>query len=557
MSRPVAGVRKRSVIVTLPGAPKGACENLQAIAATLPHACLQASAALDSRALHVGGVERLEAEAGIGASKTVAASPSVRHHQCRHGHHGHGHAELTRFSLPAQNALSNDPHLGPTRRHRESPYPMLSVDDALSLIARHSPGPETVSLAVDQHLVGSILAEDIEAQEDVPSFRASIVDGYAVAVPSDDAVKGVFLVSTVSHAAVQAESSPLRQGEVARITTGAPLPPGATSVIMVEDTVIKSTTEDGKEEREVEIQAEGVLPGVNVREPGSDIQRGSVILQRGEPISGVGGEIGLLASAGVSQVKVYRRPVIGILSTGDEITDHRRPGPLRLGEVRDSNRISLMSAAKEWGFDVVDLGIARDELTSLEEVLRKGLRLSDVLITTGGVSMGEADLLKPTIERTLGGHIHFGRVAMKPGKPTTFATVPIKDRDGRRLSKPVFCLPGNPASALVTFHLFVLPCLHKMSGLAAVGLPRVQVVLADDFPLDPRPEYHRAIVTASRNGLLTASSTGGQRSSRVGSLRSANALVCLPSGEGVLAKGSRVDALLMDRLRPAEIPVAD
>ncbi|POR39099.1 Gephyrin [Tolypocladium paradoxum] len=548
MSRPVAGVRNKSIVVTLPGSPKGAKENLQAIIKTLPHACLQASGA-NSRVLHAGGVEKLEADAGIGGSQSHQHSHDHSHHH-HHGH-GSGHGKLVRHTNPDAKALSNDPQLGPTRRHRESPYPMLSVDDALSLIDEHTPDPEVVTLKVDEGIIGSVLAEAVKARENVPAFRASIVDGYAVVAPKDGNMKGVFPVTAISHATA-GEVKPLKEGEIARITTGAPLPPGATSVIMVEDTILKTMTDDGKEEKEVEIQAEGVKEDENVREVGSDVKEGSVILEKGEQISGVGGEIGLLAAVGVAEAKVYRRPVIGILSTGDEIIEYSRPGPLRLGEVRDTNRITLISAAKECGFEVMDLGIAKDKPGSLEETLRNGFRQADVLVTTGGVSMGELDLLKPAIERSLGGTIHFGRVAMKPGKPTTFATVPVKDNAGRRVSKVIFSLPGNPASALVTFHLFVLPSLHKQSGVSPVGLPKVPVVLAHEFPMDPRPEYHRAVVTVGKNGLLTASSTGGQRSSKVGSLRAANALVCMPSGKGKLERGSKVGALLMNTIHGAQ-----
>lgn len=542
MSRPAAGVRRKTVVITLPGSPKGAKENLQAVVKTLPHACLQAAGA-NSRALHAGGVKKLEKDAAIG------------HSGCAHGHnhghgpgHGHGHAPLVRHTKPDSNPLSNDPLLGPSRRYRESPYPMLTVEDALNLISEFSPDPKIITAKVNEDIVGSVLAEDVKAQENVPAFRASIVDGYAVVVPKDGNLKGIFPVTAISHAA-PGEAAELKEGEIARITTGAPLPPGATSVIMVEDTALRSMTEDGKEEKEVEIQAEGVKENENVREVGSDVQIDSVILKKGEQISGVGGEIGLLAAVGVAEAKVYRKPVVGILSTGDEIIQHDRAGPLKLGEVRDTNRITLISAVEEWGFEVLDLGIAKDKSNNLEETLRNGLRKADVLITTGGVSMGELDLLKPTIERSLGGTIHFGRVAMKPGKPTTFATVPVKDNDGNRVSKTIFSLPGNPASALVTFHLFVLPSLHKQSGISPVGLPKVPVTLAHDFNMDPRPEYHRAVVSVDRQGQLWANSTGGQRSSKVGSMRSANALVCMPSGKGKLEKGAKVDALLMSAVR--------
>ncbi|KFA49499.1 hypothetical protein S40293_02810 [Stachybotrys chartarum IBT 40293] len=551
MARPVAGIRNKTVIITLPGSPKGAKENLQAIIKLLPHACLQAAGA-DSRSLHKGGVKKLEADAGVGAAQPQASGHHHhQHHHAGHHHahgHGHGHGKLVRHTNPDAEHLSNDPRLGPTRRHRESPYPMKTVDDALALIADHTPSPEIVEMTVNEGIVGSVLAQDVKARENVPAFRASIVDGYAVVVPSDGIIKGVFPVTGVSHAA-PGQIGALREGQVARITTGAPLPPGATSVIMVEDTILKTMTDDGTEEKEIEIQAENVKEGENVREVGSDIKQGSVILSKGEQVSGVGGEIGLLAAVGVVQVMAYRKPVVGVLSTGDEIVDFHRREDLRLGEVRDTNRITLLSAIRSWGFEAIDLGIARDKSSALEETLRDGLRKADVLITTGGVSMGELDLLKPTIERSLGGTIHFGRVAMKPGKPTTFATVPVKDNLGRRLSKVVFSLPGNPASALVTFHLFVLPALHKQSGVTPVGLPKVPVTLSDDFSLDARPEYHRAVVSVGKDGVLYAQSTGGQRSSKVGSLKSANALLCMPSGKGRLEKGSKVDALLMNSIR--------
>ncbi|KOS21555.1 Gephyrin [Escovopsis weberi] len=569
MSRPTAGVRNKSLVITLPGSPKGAKENLQAVIKTLPHACLQILGE-NSRALHEGGLKKLESDAGFhtsDSSQSPAASHHHHHHHHHHAHdrgqktspghshshgHGHGHGALQRFAAPRADSvlLSNDVELGPTRRHRESPFPMVSVDDALALIAQFTPKPQACIMRVNKKLVGSVLAEDVRAKEDVPAFRASIVDGYAVVVPEDGVVDGVFPVTGISHAA-PGHIGTLKEGEIARITTGAPLPPGATAVIMVEDTVLRSMSEDGAEEKEVEIQAEGVTEGANIREVGSDIAKGSVILSKGERISGVGGEMGLLAAVGIAETLVYRRPVVGILSTGDEIVEHNRAGPLQLGEVRDTNRLTLISAAREWGFQVVDLGIAKDAPGTLELTLRNGLRAVDVLITTGGVSMGELDLLKPTVERSLGGTIHFGRVAMKPGKPTTFATVPVKDNAGNRISKVVFSLPGNPASALVTFHLFVLPALHRHSGISPVGLPKVPVVLAHEVSLDSRPEYHRAVVSVGDGGLLMASSTGGQRSSKVGSLRSANALLCLPSGNGKLEKGARVDALLIDTIRAA------
>lgn len=168
--------------------------------------------------------------------------------------------------------------------------------------------------------------------------------------------------------------------------------------------------------------------------------------------------------------------------------------------------------------------------------------------------MGELDLLKPTIERSLGGTIHFGRVNMKPGKPTTFATVPVKNDAGERVTKAIFSLPGNPASAVVTFHLFVLPSLHQAAGIKPTGLPKLKVVLKEDIRMDPqRPEYHRAFVVMKEDGKLYASSTGGQRSSRIGSFKGANALLCMPARQGIMRKGEKVDALLMGQIGSLQV----
>ena len=360
MSRPVAGVRKKTLIVTLPGSPKGAKENLQAIIKLLPHACVQIAGA-DSRSLHAGGIQKLEQEAGIKAGKTTSTSNNHDHHHSHDHSHGHGRHTIPKaHTAPQDRPISNDPGAGPTERHRESPYPMITTEEAISTILLHTPPPKTIVQPVNASLIGSVLAEDVTANDPVPAFRASIVDGYAV-IASDNApsIKGVFPVVSVSHAR-PGEQPALQHGQLARITTGAPLPPGATSVVMVEDTVLRRKTASGEEEQEVEILTDAIVAGENVREIGSDIPAGEVVLRKGEQVTAVGGEIGLLASVGRGSVLVYEKPVVGVLSTGDEIVPHDRPGGLRLGEVRDCNRPALIAAVQSWGCQVVDFGIAKD-----------------------------------------------------------------------------------------------------------------------------------------------------------------------------------------------------
>jgi gephyrin len=367
MARPVAGVRGKTLIITLPGSPKGARENLLAILALLPHACLQAAGA-DSRALHAGGVKKLERDAGI--AKDAAASDGSRrshhhHHDHSHDHdHSHrrshgGHLAAVAHTSTHSHHKSNDPRDMPSQRYRSSPYPMVSVDEATALISANTPPPFKFRAQVDENLVGCILAEDVEAPESVPAFRASIVDGYAIIVsPDAPSPKGTFPVVSVLHAK-PGKIHRLKPGQIARITTGAPLPSGATSVVMVEDTALASTTETG-EEKEVEILTDKLKPGENVREIGSDIKAGDIILRKGDEVTAVGGELGLLASVGRREVIIYDQPIVGVLSTGDEIVPHNKPGDLEVGEVRDCNRPTIIAALKGWGFQVIDLGIVRD-----------------------------------------------------------------------------------------------------------------------------------------------------------------------------------------------------
>ncbi|KAG8720093.1 hypothetical protein FRC08_001194 [Ceratobasidium sp. 394] len=427
------------------------------------------------------------------------------------------------------------------------------MEEAIKLILDISQPLETVTLDVKSSLAGHVLFEDVTSPQQIPPTPTTNVDGYAVQVPYK---KGVFKVLTPASFT---PSTPVPPDSVYRINTGAPLPPGTSAVIMVEDTRVESqfTAEEGQEgeEKAIELLAE-IDVGENVRKAGSDVHAGDQVLAAGDVVTSLGGEIGALAFIGRKQVAVYKKPVIALLSTGNELVDLQNQSSQSNTEqwagVWDTNRPSLKAALEGLGYQVVDLGIVHDSIEAHLNAMTTGLAQADVLITTGGTSMGASDLLKPLLERHLNGTIHFGRVAMKPGKPTTFASVPSPVHGGR--DRLVFGLPGNPASALVTFFVFVLPALRKLGGWKreTAELPRLPVELTESLPLDPRPEFHRVHVRVTPSG-LKAFSTGGQRSSRVASLAGANGLVCLPAlvedGPKVLEKGEVVKVVMIGELQ--------
>ncbi|KAL1916881.1 uncharacterized protein VTP21DRAFT_5078 [Calcarisporiella thermophila] len=556
LSRPVAGIRGGTIIATLPGSPKGAKESLEAIVGVLPHA-IELLRGGNGRRVHDKLKEQQTAsknEQSLSSGDSSRCSHRLHSHHHHHHHHHHNHGgehsllDVTRDASQLPTGIYSP---AVAKRARHSPFPMKPVEEALEVIAKYAVRFDPVTRPVDENLVGWVAAKDVTASEPVPGYRASIVDGYAVIASDGPGVYPVVGVSlATSESSESAGSTSLKPGQIARITTGGAVPAGATAVVMVEDTLLKKSSPDGKQEISVEILRQP-REGENIREVGLDCKVGEVVLHTGEIISSVGGEVGVLASVGVREISVFGRPVVGIMSSGDEIVDHSSTLKLKYGQVRDSNRLSLMTLVKSAGFEVVDLGIASDDALDLENRLKNAVSRVDVLITTGGVSMGEMDLLKPMLEQKLGATLHFGRVNLKPGKPTTFATLPSSETDPNSNSKLVFALPGNPVSALVCFYVFVLPALRKMAGYEQWKLPELKVELGHAVRLDPvRPEFHRVVLIPSRTqpSHFVAHSTGAQQSSRLLSMRSATALLKLPAsspGTSELPAGTMVDAVII------------
>ncbi|XP_068195424.1 gephyrin-like isoform X3 [Antennarius striatus] len=423
------------------------------------------------------------------------------------------------------------------RRHRMSPFPLTSMDKAFITVLEMTPilGIEVINY---RDGLGRVLAQDIYAKDNLPPFPASVKDGYAVRAadgPGDRFIMG-------ESQAGQQPTHTVMPGQVMRVTTGAPIPCGADAVVQVEDTELLRESEDGTEELEVRIMVQA-RPGQDIRPIGHDIRRGECVLAKGTHMGP--SEIGLLATVGVTEVSVHKFPVVAVMSTGNELLNPE--DDLHPGKIRDSNRSTLLSTIQEHGYPTINLGIVGDNPDDLLSALHEGISRADVIITSGGVSMGEKDYLKQVLDIDLHAQIHFGRVFMKPGLPTTFATVDI---DGAR--KLIFALPGNPVSAVVTCNLFVIPALRKMQGILDPRPTIIKARLSCDVKLDPRPEYHRCILTwHHQEPLPWAQSTGNQVSSRLMSMRSANGLLMLPPKTEQyveLHKGEVVDVMVIGRL---------
>jgi molybdopterin molybdotransferase len=415
---------------------------------------------------------------------------------------------------------------------RASTYPLVEVDEAAALVLDRTPvlGIERVALA---HCIGRVLAEDLVAPASLPQLPSSAVDGYAVR--ASDAGKPLHVVG--ESAAGRPFTGTIQSGTAARILTGGVLPDGADCVVMVEDVQLVG---------DVVITPPTLQAGTNFHAPGADLLAGETVLTAGTQLGAA--ELGLAAALNFPRLPVHRRPRVALLSTGDELVEvGQKPGR---GQIVDSNRWALLAALREAGAEVRSLGIGPDEPEALRKLVVDALREVDVLVTSGGVSVGTHDLIKPLLESL--GSVHVGRVKLKPGKPFTFATVPVNaphpnplPSRGEGEYKLAFGLPGFPVSSLVTFEVFVRPALRKMQGFASLYRPTLPVRLDYDARASAdRTEYQR--ITLRREGReFVADTTGSQASSRMMSLAGAHALVRIPPNDRGFKAGSIVDAIIL------------
>lgn len=411
----------------------------------------------------------------------------------------------------------------------------ISVDDALARVL-HGVTPLGVEQVALLDALGRVLAADVVADADTPPFRNSAMDGYAVRAADIGAAstdRPVELAVIADAPAGYAPRVGVRPGTAIRIMTGAPLPPGADTVVRFEDTDeavagASAPENDPGHSRRIGIRVTQP-PWVNVREAGEDIARGSIVLRAGTALRPV--EIGLLAALGYRETSVYRRPVVAIVATGDEVV---APGDdLAPGQIRDSNSYTVAALVRRYGGIPRLLGVARDQIDELTERLMAA-RSADVIVSSGGVSVGDYDMVKTVLHAE--GEIDLWQVRMKPGKPLAF---------GRLGGKPFLGLPGNPVAAYVSFELFARPLLLRQQGVKHVAKPTVRARLAAALEnKGGRQHYVRATVTTSADGPVVAP-TGDQGSGVLTALAKCNGLLIVPDGVTSLQAGDNVEVALL------------
>ena len=392
---------------------------------------------------------------------------------------------------------------------------MISVDDARAVILAACPALPPRSLPLGDAL-GCVTAGPVVAGHDVPSFPNSAMDGFAVRA-ADTAGAPVILDVVGTAAAGSAPGVAVGPGQAVRIMTGAILPAGADAIVMVERT---SPAGAGKVSIAVAASA-----GDHIRHPGEDIEAGQRLFEPGTELGP--GHLGVLASVGAETVDVVPKARVGVLSTGDELTS--APGDLLPGQIRDSNRPTLLALAARAGCVPVDLGTAPDEEDAITAAIERGVGGCDAILTSGGVSVGDFDYVKVVLDRL--GDMHWWQVAVKPAKPLAFGTV---------RGTPVFGLPGNPVSSMVSFELFARPALRQMMGHRELFRPELPALAEEALRRQPDGKVHfvRVVATTDDDGRLHVRSSGGQGSHLLRAMALANALAVLPDGAGVDASAT-------------------
>jgi molybdopterin molybdotransferase len=393
---------------------------------------------------------------------------------------------------------------------------MLSLDDALArLLARAEPmAGEPVDLA---GAAGRVLADPrIVAAVDVPSFDNSAMDGYAVRAADTPGTLAMVGEVTAGMAALPSVAA----GTAVRIMTGAPMPPGADAVVPIEEA----------EEVGGTVKLADARPGAHVRSAAHDTRAGDEIRVLGELTAP---KIAVLASLGLGAAEVRRRPVVAILSTGDELAGVGEPlGP---HQVHDANGVALAAAVREAGGEALLLPRARDDAGEIERVLVDAADRADLLVTSAGVSVGRHDHVRGVLEER--GTLDFWRIAIQPGKPLVV---------GELAGTTVIGLPGNPVSALVVFELFVRPFIRAMLGLAGDGRPHLQAVAEERIGKDPARRAFLRVRLRSEDGAVRARAAGGQQSSQLRPLADANALLVVPEGDEAATPGATYEAIVLE-----------
>jgi molybdopterin molybdotransferase len=388
---------------------------------------------------------------------------------------------------------------------------------------------------VSRHRAAGCVAVDaLVATEAVPPFANSAVDGYGVRAVDTRGASASTPVRLAVIGTIRAGAAPDLEpgpGQTVRIMTGAAVPAGVDAVVMVEDS--RAVDPD---DHQVDLMAE-VAVGQSVRPAGDDLVVGELVYPAGDVLTA--GHIGVLATFGVDQVRVVPRARVGVLSTGDELVDG--PATLQPGQIRDSNRATLLALVDQAGAVGVDLGRIPDDEQAIHDAFLAAAADCDALITSGGVSMGDFDFVKVVLDRL--GDMRWMQVAIRPAKPLAFGTI------GTDRTVPVFGLPGNPVSSVVSFELFARPGLRALMGHPPTALDRPRVSAVADEALRRRPDgkmhFHRVVARLDPDGLHYVRSAGGQGSHQLSALVGSNALAVLPDGDGVAA-GGRVEILVTD-----------